>query len=220
MLGTRQKSYETKARTPPVPDLAPQPPVLPSIASKHLETIVTGACETLVGSYWPSISGRQLPRQSGSHLGHTDFWRRLIFDPCHWLNLLTLKICATRFLRIEAQCPVSRGQRKLVEADLLLRLDGRYISSSASPRVFCHPLTYAFAIPPDSQSCRLSNVAGDTWPAYFPSLVTRSLCHDLQFPSVAIRDKPRQHISTSLSSTSTSMYINVCELKNRASYRF
>jgi hypothetical protein len=51
----------------PVRDLAPQPPVLPSIASKHLETLVTGASETLVGSYWLSNFKASLPRQSGSH---------------------------------------------------------------------------------------------------------------------------------------------------------
>jgi hypothetical protein len=67
-----EQGNETKARPPPGRDLAPQPPVLPSIASKHLETLVTGAFETLVGSYWLSSPGRHFLGNPGHILGHTD----------------------------------------------------------------------------------------------------------------------------------------------------
>jgi hypothetical protein len=82
--------------------------------------------------------------------------------------------------------------------------------ASASPHVFSRPLTYAFAIPTDSQSCRLSNVAGDTWPAFFPSRVIRSLYYGLQSPPVAFRDKtPAAYLDKVLVQL---LYINVCEL--------
>lgn len=100
----------------PVRDLAPQPPVLPSIASKHLETLVTGACETLVGSYWLSNQGVTSSANPGHILGHTGFWRRLIFDPFHWLNLLTPKTCATRFCMPVALRPIAQLSRRRKKA--------------------------------------------------------------------------------------------------------
>jgi hypothetical protein len=67
-----QGKKATRLKQDPPSDLALQPLVLPSIASKHLETLLTGACKTLVASYWLSNSGRHFSPVIQVILGRTD----------------------------------------------------------------------------------------------------------------------------------------------------
>ena len=73
--------------------------------------------------------------------------------------------------RIETQCPASRRRKKFVECDCSLTTT--MANTSPLPPLLTyfathsltHSLTYAITIRTDSKSCRLSNVAGDIWPA-------------------------------------------------------